>query len=117
MKQPLEPTPRGREDKGVPPLRAVLRVVCQDRPGLVADVADEVERRGYRFAHEPIAGGDKAAQERRLLERLAAERVDLVVLARYMQVLSPEFVDAWPERVINIHHSFLPAFAGADPYR
>jgi len=82
------------------------------------DLRLEVERRGYRFVHEPIANqGDRASQERRLLERLASERVDLVVLARYMQILSPGFVDAYKERLINIHHSFLPAFAGADPYR
>lgn len=81
------------------------------------DLAEEVERRGYRFLHEPIVDGDKASQERRIRERLAAERISLVVLARYMQILSPAFVDEWSERVINIHHSFLPAFAGADPYR
>jgi formyltetrahydrofolate deformylase len=81
------------------------------------DLAHEVERRGYRFVHEPIEGGDKAAQEARVRSHLERERVDLVVLARYMQILTPEFVEAWPERIINIHHSFLPAFAGAEPYR
>lgn len=80
------------------------------------DLGEEVTRRGYRFIHEPIQG-DRPAQERRIRARLEEERVDLAVLARYMQVLSPEFVEAWPERIINIHHSFLPAFAGADPYR
>ena len=48
---------------------------------------------------------------------LAGLDIDLVVLARYMRVLSPEFVAEWPERIINIHHSFLPAFVGAQPYR
>jgi formyltetrahydrofolate deformylase len=66
---------------------------------------------------ETIAtGADKAATEaaqQRLLERL---RVDVVVLARYMQILSPAFVARWDGRVINIHHSFLPAFIGAKPY-
>lgn len=81
-----------------------------------ADLEHEVSRRGYTFAHEPIVGGDKADQERRLLARLAEARVDLVVLARYMQILTPAVVDAYPERIINIHHSFLPAFAGAGPY-
>ncbi|MHB8876301.1 MAG: formyltetrahydrofolate deformylase [Myxococcaceae bacterium] len=81
------------------------------------DLEVEVTRRGYRFVHEPIIGGDKKGQEARVLERLAAERIDLVVLARYMQILTPAFMAAWPERVINIHHSFLPAFAGAEPYR
>ncbi len=51
------------------------------------------------------------------MEHLERERIGLVVLARYMQILSPRFVDAWPDRIINIHHSFLPAFVGADPYR
>jgi formyltetrahydrofolate deformylase len=81
------------------------------------DLELEVTRRGYRFVYEPILGGDKGAQEQRILELLGKERIDLVVLARYMQILTPAFVDAWPERVINIHHSFLPAFAGAEPYR
>jgi len=48
---------------------------------------------------------------------LAENGVDLVVLARYMRILSPAFVAAYPHRIINIHHSFLPAFVGADPYR
>jgi len=57
----------------------------------------------------------RAAAEARMLELMG--NVDLVVLARYMQVLSPEFVRRFPSRIINVHHSFLPAFAGADPYR
>lgn len=81
-----------------------------------ADLGPEISRRGYTFVHEPIAG-NKAEQERRILARLAEERVDLVVLARYMQILTGAFVAAYPNRVINIHHSFLPAFAGAEPYR
>lgn len=71
---------------------------------------------GVRFEHVPVTPGTKAEAETRQLELLAEEQVDLVVLARYMQVLSPRFVAAMPERVINIHHSFLPAFAGAQPY-
>lgn len=81
-----------------------------------ADLELEVTRRGYTFVHEPIHG-DRAEQEERILARLDREHIDLVVLARYMQILSPRFVGAWPGRIINIHHSFLPAFAGADPYR
>ncbi len=81
------------------------------------DLETEVTRRGYRFVYEPIEGGDKAAQERRLGEHFAREGVELIVLARYMQVLSPALVAAYAERIINIHHSFLPAFAGAQPYR
>ena len=71
---------------------------------------------GIRYEHVPVDPADKAPAEataRRLLTEL---RVDLVVLARYMQILSPDFVASWPHRIINIHHSFLPAFVGARPY-
>ena len=64
----------------------------------------------------PITLETKAVQEAKQLELLHAEGIDLVVLARYMQVLSGEFVAAWPGRAINIHHSFLPAFVGGKPY-
>ncbi len=64
----------------------------------------------------PVSGGAKAEAERAQLALLAEHKIDLVVLARYMQVLSPEFVRAYPHRVINVHHSFLPAFIGAKPY-
>jgi formyltetrahydrofolate deformylase len=70
---------------------------------------------GLPFHVLPITAGNKAEQEARQLALLRQERVDLVVLAKYMQVLSPDFLRAFPE-VINIHHSFLPAFAGAQPY-
>jgi formyltetrahydrofolate deformylase len=58
----------------------------------------------------------KADEEKRIIDKLEEERIDLLVLARYMQVLSPEFVSRYPNRIINIHHSFLPAFAGGRPY-
>lgn len=74
------------------------------------------EQFGAAFYHLPVTGATRAAQEARALELLQAERIDLVVLARYMQVLSPEFAEEYRERAINIHHSFLPAFAGARPY-
>lgn len=64
----------------------------------------------------PITRENKRAQEERELELLEREKIDLVVLARYMQVLSPVLVERFPERVINIHHGFLPAFSGAKPY-
>ncbi len=64
----------------------------------------------------PIGSDTKAAQERRELELLEAEKVDLIVLARYMQVLSGDFIGRFPARIINIHHSFLPAFMGGRPY-
>jgi len=58
----------------------------------------------------------KAEQEAREIELLEKHEVDLVVLARYMQIISPQLISAFPQRIINIHHSFLPAFAGAKPY-
>jgi formyltetrahydrofolate deformylase len=64
----------------------------------------------------PVPAGTKAEAERAQLALLAEHKIDLVVLARYMQVLSAEFVRAYPHRVINVHHSFLPAFIGAKPY-
>jgi formyltetrahydrofolate deformylase len=69
----------------------------------------------YRFF--PITPQNKRAQEEHELSLLEELRVDLVVLARYMQVLSAEFVARFPRRIINIHHSFLPAFMGGKPYQ
>ena len=74
------------------------------------------EQFGVSYDCVPITSETKAKQEERSLKRLAEERIDVVVLARYMQVLSEGFVQAYPNRIINIHHSFLPAFAGARPY-
>ena len=71
---------------------------------------------GVPFHHLPVSGASKQAQEQRLLELMESERIDLVVLARYMQILSPELCDALAGRAINIHHSFLPSFKGAKPY-
>ena len=64
----------------------------------------------------PVESGNKAEAERRQLELLEEHRIHLVVLARYMQILSAEFVSRYPNRIINVHHSFLPAFSGARPY-
>ncbi len=64
----------------------------------------------------PISAENKAAQEEKELALLAEHDIDFVVLARYMQIISPKFIAQFPNRVINIHHSFLPAFAGAKPY-
>jgi formyltetrahydrofolate deformylase len=72
---------------------------------------------GVPFYHLPIGSAGKSSQEAAIRAVLERERIDLVVLARYMQVLSPGFLDGWENRIINIHHSFLPAFAGGDPYR
>jgi formyltetrahydrofolate deformylase len=75
----------------------------------------EVAMFGVRYVHIPVERGAKAATEERLLEVLGGE-YDLIVLARYMQILSPEFLARVGTPIINIHHSFLPAFAGKDPY-
>ena len=72
---------------------------------------------GLKFMHFPITPANKARQEEREIRELERHRIDLVVLARYMQVLSNTFVEAWRNRAINIHHSFLPAFAGGKPYQ
>ncbi len=93
-------------------LPAEITAVISNHP----DLGDAVRGFGVPFHHIPIEPGRKAAAEARALE-LLEDRTELVVLARYMQVLSAEFVARLPNRIINIHHSFLPAFAGADPYR
>jgi len=72
---------------------------------------------GIPFHHLPVTPESKAPQEARLLELIDGERCELVVLARYMQVLSPELCARLGGRVINIHHSFLPSFQGARPYQ
>jgi formyltetrahydrofolate deformylase len=71
---------------------------------------------GVPFRHLPVTAENRATQEQEVLDVLAAEGVELVVLARYMQVLGPQILDAYRSRIINIHHSFLPAFIGARPY-
>ena len=79
------------------------------------DLADDVAQFGVRFEHVQVTRETKAEAERRQLELLAGS-YDLVVLARYMQILSGDFLGRLGAPVINIHHSFLPAFAGAGPY-
>lgn len=63
-----------------------------------------------------VPAGGKVEAEKKQIDLLAENKIDLVILARYMQVLSPEFVSKYPQRIINVHHSFLPAFMGARPY-
>lgn len=74
------------------------------------------ENFGVDFHLFPITSETKGAQEEAELELLASEQIDLVVMARYMQILSGEFLEAYSGSVINIHHSFLPAFSGGRPY-
>ncbi len=80
------------------------------------DLRHVAEQFGVPFYVFPITPETREAQERCELELLERERVDFVVLARYMQILSPQFIRRYPNRIINIHHSFLPAFAGPRPY-
>jgi formyltetrahydrofolate deformylase len=85
-----------------------------------ADFAELAASYGIPFHHLPLAGGQDAASKRAQEQQIEAiierERIDLVVLARYMQILSPAFCQALAGRAINIHHSFLPSFKGARPY-
>ncbi|HET7120441.1 MAG TPA: formyltetrahydrofolate deformylase [Solirubrobacterales bacterium] len=92
-------------------LEAEIGLVASNHPDLAADV----EGFGLPYHHVPVEKGKKAEAEESLLELLAGD-FDLVVLARYMQILSGEFLERVGAPVINIHHSFLPAFAGAGPY-
>ena len=93
-------------------LSCEIPLVVSNHPDLEPVASDF----GVRFAHYPITQETKAEQERREVELLVGERIDLVVLARYMQVLGPELVSAFEGRILNIHHSFLPAFVGGKPY-
>jgi formyltetrahydrofolate deformylase len=92
-------------------LYADIPLVVSNHPDLEPDVA----RFGVRFEHVPVEPGRKPAAEAALLDVLDGS-FDVIVLARYMQILSGAFLDAVATPIINIHHSFLPAFAGADPY-
>jgi formyltetrahydrofolate deformylase len=82
-----------------------------------ADLEPVAKQFGIPFHHLPISKATKRAQENKALELLEAENVDLVVLARYMQILTDDFLKSYGGQVINIHHSFLPAFMGSKPYR
>ena len=68
------------------------------------------------FVHIPVTKQNKEQAEQRQIDLLKEQKIDLIVLARYMQILSENFVNQFPNRIINIHHSFLPAFPGAKPY-
>lgn len=107
---------------------ALLELLWQQRAGdLAADIvvvvsnhathAELVQRQAIPYVHIPVTGATKGQAEQDQLRVLAEHQVDAVVLARYMQVLSPRFLQQYPARIINIHHSFLPAFVGANPYQ
>lgn len=74
------------------------------------------ERFGIPFYHFHITKENKAEQEQKEMELLAEHKINFIVLARYMQIISEKMINAYPTRIINIHHSFLPAFVGAKPY-
>ncbi len=93
-------------------LRADVTAVVSNHP----DLGPSVEAFGVPFVHVANRKEIRDSAEARMTELLQG-KTDLLVLARYMQMVSPAFVGRWPARIINIHHSFLPAFAGADPYR
>ena len=80
------------------------------------DLQHVPERFGIPFYLFPITKETKEEQEKKEMELLAKHKVNFIVLARYMQVISERMIDAYPNRIINIHHSFLPAFVGAKPY-
>ncbi|MCZ6673869.1 MAG: formyltetrahydrofolate deformylase [Verrucomicrobia bacterium] len=80
------------------------------------DMAEAAEQYGVPFIHVSVTPDTKNQAEKQQLEILKDRNIDVVVMARYMQILSPEFLQAFGKPVINIHHSFLPAFAGGKPY-
>ena len=93
-------------------LRADIPMVISNHP----DLRGAVEGFGVRFEHVPFSAPTQVEDEARMLGMLRG-RADFVVLARYMRILSEDFVREFEHRIINIHHSFLPAFVGADPYQ
>ena len=93
--------------------RAEIPLVVSNHP----DLRPLVEHLGMHYEYIPIAAENKPEQEARELALLRRHGIDFVVLARYMQILSADFVAALCNRIINIHHSFLPAFAGGKPYQ
>ena len=81
------------------------------------DLESLVSQYNIPFHIFPITNDNKAEQEHNQLNLLSDQKIDTVVLARYMQILSEDFIAHYPNKIINIHHSFLPAFIGSDPYR
>ena len=93
-------------------IKAEIPLVISNHP----DMENVVKKFGIPYFHIPITAATKEEQEKKQFQLLDEHNIDFIVLARYMQILSPEFVEKYPERIINIHHSFLPAFIGAKPY-
>jgi formyltetrahydrofolate deformylase len=93
-------------------LRADIPLVVSNH----SDHRELVEFYGVEYLHVPVTKETRREQEAEVIAALEAHGIDLVVLARYMQILSDDFVGRYHNRIINIHHSFLPAFVGARPY-
>lgn len=93
-------------------LNAEIPLIISNHP----DLERVAEQFRIPYYYLPV-GDDKKAQEEKVRELLRKFHIDLVVLARYMQILSSDFTDEWKNRIINIHHAFLPAFQGANPYK
>jgi len=93
-------------------LDADIAMVISNHP----DMRETVESFGIPYHHIPVTPDTKAEAERKQME-VVADKADLIVLARYMQIVSPKFIEQFPNRIINIHHSFLPAFVGGKPYQ
>ncbi len=99
--------------------RVRIGAIAMDVPLIVSnhrDFEDVAAAQNIPFVHLPVTGQNKAEQEARLTGLLEEHRIDLVILARYMQILSDSFCKARVGKIINIHHSFLPSFKGANPY-
>ncbi len=92
--------------------KAEIALVLSNHP----DAGQIASRYHVPFRHFPISSENKKEQEAEELRELQSRGIELIVLARYMQVLTEDFIAAYPNRIINIHHSFLPAFVGAKPY-
>ncbi|MFC5446765.1 formyltetrahydrofolate deformylase [Paenibacillus aestuarii] len=92
-------------------LNADIAMVISNHP----DMRELVEPFGIPYHHIPVTADTKAEAERRQLE-VVGDKVDAIILARYMQIVSPSFIKHYTNRIINIHHSFLPAFVGGKPY-
>ena len=94
--------------------------LAMDPAGVISnhlDLESVATREGLPFVHVPFRADGKTAAFAAIQEQLADWEVDTVVLARFMQIIPPDMCERWSGRMINIHHSFLPAFAGAQPYR
>ncbi len=93
-------------------LQCVIPVIISNHP----DARQMSENFGIEYVETPMTEKTKSKQEKKQLDILSKHKIDLVILARYHQILSPDFVKQYSNQMINIHHSFLPAFPGPNPY-